>query len=159
MLDLQVVVGQNSHCEQAKGWASEHLPGWAGRRQKQCEPAQANLWATPGPDSHPVLGLGEGRRGPRDIRRQQNGTLGATQTSPSMAASKRLRCYNCVWHHLWGAFKKKGRGFRGSQHTDPIFTWTHVWKWLVHWQNHNIWDVLSQGTPSLCICAFVERHS
>lgn len=46
LLDLQVVVGQNSHCERAKGWAGEHLPGWAGRPQKQCELAQANLWAT-----------------------------------------------------------------------------------------------------------------
>lgn len=56
-----------------------------GRRpHKQCERAQANLWATPRPDSHAVLGLGEGRRGPRDVRRQQNGTLGATEISPSM---------------------------------------------------------------------------
>lgn len=88
MLDLQVVVSQNSPCERAKGWAFEDLPGWAGRPHQQCEPAQANLWATLGPDSHPVLGLGEGRRGPRDVRRQQNGTLGATEISPSVAASK-----------------------------------------------------------------------
>lgn len=60
MLDLQVVVSQNSPCERAKGWAIEDLPGWARRPHKQCEPAQANLWATLGPDSHPVLGLGRG---------------------------------------------------------------------------------------------------
>ena len=60
MLDLQVVVSQNSHYERAKGWAIEDLPGWAGRPHKQREQAQANLWATWGPDSHPVLGLGRG---------------------------------------------------------------------------------------------------
>ena len=148
MLDLQVVVGQNSLCERAKGWASEYLPGWAGRPEKQCEPAQANLWARCGPESHPVLGLGEGRWGPWGPRRSH---LLWLHLSVCTAIT--------VWHHLWGAFKKKGRGFRGSQHTDPVFTWTHVWKWLVHWQNHNTWDVLSQGTPSLCTCTFVERHS
>lgn len=81
-----------------------------------------------------------GREGSGEDGRIQ---AGAEEKTAASRLHLNVRASVTAWHHLWAACKKRGWGFRHSQHTDPTFTRTCAWKWPERWQKRNTWDAPS----------------